>query len=127
MNRQYIDVNTSKYTISTQYRSVEMYFPTIYTNIWDVLIAVPLVLIVTQILKILLQIKSVFVPTIAIVLGLLLAIFISHKYDLLAGICMGFFYGNAAIGNYAALKTSLNLYKKRKLKKLATSNHTMQS
>ncbi|KGR73535.1 hypothetical protein [Ureibacillus manganicus] len=100
-----------------------MYFPTIYTNIWDVLIAVPLILILTQIIKMIFKIKPVFVPTVPVVLGLLLAIFVSHKYDLLAGIFMGFFYGYSAIGNYASFKTAFNAYKKRKLKKSATYNY----
>lgn len=93
-----------------------MDFPTIYTNIWDVLIAVPFIMILTQLLKKLLHIKSIFVPSLAIVLGLLLSIFISHSYNLLAGIVMGWFYGYGAIGSYASLKTSIIAYRKRKLK-----------
>ncbi|HWL24474.1 MAG TPA: hypothetical protein VNR38_12105 [Ureibacillus sp.] len=98
-----------------------MYFPTIHTNIWDVLIAVPIILILTQILKLSLQIKPIYVPTIAIILGLLLAIFISHRYDLLAGIFMGWFYGYGAIGSYASLKTTINAYRRRKLKKMEST------
>ena len=94
-----------------------MDFPTIYSNIWDVLFAVPLILILTQLLKKLLHIKPIFVPTLAIVLGLLLAIFVSHKYNLFAGIIMGWFYGYGAIGSYASLKTAIITYRKRKLKK----------
>ncbi|SOC39896.1 hypothetical protein [Ureibacillus acetophenoni] len=102
-----------------------MVFPTIYTNIWDVLLAIPFVMILTQITKMIFHIKSFFVPTLSIVIGLLLSIFISHNYDLLAGIFMGFVYGYGAIGNYASMKTSYNAYRKRKSKKFAAYNHTM--
>lgn len=92
-----------------------MDFPTIYTSIWDVLIAVPFIMILTQLLKKLLHIKSVFIPTLAIVLGLLLSIFISHSYNVFAGMVMGWFYGYGAIGSYASLKTSINALRKRKI------------
>ncbi|CAM5215716.1 putative protein OS=Ureibacillus acetophenoni OX=614649 GN=SAMN05877842_106175 PE=4 SV=1 [Ureibacillus acetophenoni] len=92
-----------------------MDFPTIYTSIWDVLIAVPFIMILTQLLKKLLHIKSIFVPTLAIVLGLLLSIFISHSYNVFAGMVMGWFYGYGAIGSYASLKTSISALRKRKI------------
>jgi hypothetical protein len=84
-----------------------MDFPTIHTNFWDAVIAVPLIMIFTEILKVLLKIPKKFVPTIALIFGLVISIFISHKHHLVAGIFMGWFYGYAAIGSYASLKTAL--------------------
>ena len=84
-----------------------MDFPTIHTNFWDVLIAVPLIMIFTQIIKVFLKVPRKFVPTIALILGLGISIFISHRYNLVAGIFMGWFYGYAAIGSYASLKTTI--------------------
>lgn len=86
-------------------------FPIIYTNVWDSLWAVPVVIIVTEIMKKLLPIRPQYVSTIATIIGLLISIFISHPHDLLAGIFMGFFYSGAAIGSYASLKTSLRAYR----------------
>ncbi|WP_226670302.1 phage holin family protein [Metabacillus litoralis] len=84
-----------------------MDFPTIQTNFWDAIVAVPLVMLLTQIIKIISKINKKYIPTIALVLGLLISIFISHRQDIIAGIFMGWFYGYAAIGSYAALKTNL--------------------
>ncbi len=84
-----------------------MDFPSIHTNFWDAVIAVPVVLIVTQLFKTIFHIKKLYVPTAAIVFGLLISIFISHPHHLWTGIFMGFFYGYAAIGSYASLKTSI--------------------
>ncbi|MCM3768492.1 hypothetical protein [Neobacillus niacini] len=84
-----------------------MDFPTIQTNFWDAVIAVPLIMIITEILKVILKIPKKFVPTIALILGLSISIFISHRHHLVAGIFMGWFYGYAAIGSYASLKTAL--------------------
>ncbi|WP_066303689.1 hypothetical protein [Bacillus sp. FJAT-29814] len=84
-----------------------MDFPTIHTNFWDAVIAVPLIMIITEILKVILKIPKKFVPTIALILGLSISIFISHRHHLVAGIFMGWFYGYAAIGSYASLKTAL--------------------
>lgn len=86
---------------------VRLDFSTIHTNIWDAVIAIPVIMILTQLLKKLLHIPSKFVPTIAVILGLFISIFISHKGDLTSGIFMGFFYGYAAIGSYASLKTTV--------------------
>lgn len=91
-------------------------FPIIHTNFWDAIIAVPVVVIVTQIIKFILPIPRVFVPTIANIIGLIISIFYAHKGDISAGIFMGFFYGNAAVGVYASMKTSWIAYKKRKKK-----------
>jgi len=90
-----------------------MDFPTIHTNFWDAVIAIPVIMIITQLLKIFLHIPSKFVPTVALALGLIISIFISHRHSLLAGIFMGWFYGYAAIGNYAALKTTIINFRKK--------------
>ncbi|KIL50603.1 hypothetical protein KP78_06040 [Jeotgalibacillus soli] len=46
-------------------------------------------------------------------MGLLISVFISHRGHLVAGIFMGWFYGYAAIGSYASLKTSIVSYLKK--------------
>lgn len=91
-----------------------MNFPIIHTNFWDALIAIPLIMILTQLLKIYFKIPNKFVPLVALLVGLIISIFISHRHNLVAGIFMGWFYGYAAIGNYAALKTSLVAYRNKK-------------
>ncbi|PFG14683.1 hypothetical protein [Bacillus sp. es.036] len=94
-----------------------MTFPVIHTNFWDAVLAVPLVMILTQLIKIFTPIPRTFVPTLAIILGLLISVFYSHRHHFVAGLFMGYFYGYAAIGNYASLKTSfLALQKKRRKK-----------
>lgn len=92
-------------------------FPIIRTNFWDATIAVPIVLILTQIIKLTLPIPKVFIPTIASIVGLIISIFFSHKGNLSAGIFMGLFYGNAAVGVFSSLKLSYITYKKRKHRK----------
>ncbi|MEH7013560.1 hypothetical protein V7087_22590 [Neobacillus niacini] len=82
-----------------------MDFPTIHTNFWDAVIAVPVVMILTQLLKLFLKVPKKFIPTVALIVGLSISIFISHRHDLIAGLFMGLFYGYAAIGSYASLKT----------------------
>ncbi len=94
-----------------------MTFPVIHTNFWDAILAIPLVMILTQLIKILTPIPRTFVPTLAIILGLLISVFYSHPHHLVAGIFMGYFYGYAAIGNYASLKTTLLALKNRKRNK----------
>jgi len=59
-------------------------------------------------------IKPKYVPAIALAFGLFISIFISHKHNFLAGVFMGFFYGYAAIGNYASLKTTIKSIKNKK-------------
>lgn len=86
-------------------------FPIIHTNIWDSLWAVPVIIVLTEIIKIMLPIRPQYVPTIAAAIGLIISIFISHPQDLYAGIFMGFFYSGAAIGSYASLKTSIRAYR----------------
>lgn len=90
-----------------------MEFPIIHTNIWDGVIAVPLIVIVTQLFK-LFPIPRQYFPTIASILGFSISIFYSHRHNLPAGIFMGGFYSAAAIGAYSSLKTSWNAFKKNK-------------
>ncbi|KAB2330186.1 hypothetical protein F7731_20600 [Cytobacillus depressus] len=90
-----------------------MDFPTIHTNFWDAVIAIPAIMIITQVIKVVFKIPKKFVPLVAIFLGYGISIFISHRYHLFAGIFMGYLYGYAAIGTYASLKTSLLAFRKR--------------
>ncbi len=90
-----------------------MNFPIIHTNFWDAVIAIPVIIIITQIIKIIFKTQSKYVPLIALLLGLLISVFISHRHHLIAGLFMGWFYGYAAIGNYSALKASLMAYRKK--------------
>jgi hypothetical protein len=87
-------------------------FPTIHTNFWDAVIAVPTVMIITQLLKIFLKMPKKFVPFVALLLGFFISIFISHSGNLVAGVFMGYFYGYGAIGSYASLKTSILTFRK---------------
>ncbi|RHW41315.1 hypothetical protein D1B31_09455 [Neobacillus notoginsengisoli] len=91
-----------------------MEFPVIHTNIWDVIIAVPAIIGITQLLKLYFKISKPIVPTIALAAGLLLSVLVSHQYSVLSGLFMGWFYGYAAIGSYAAMKTSWKAYRKEK-------------
>ncbi|BCB05546.1 hypothetical protein [Bacillus sp. KH172YL63] len=84
-----------------------MDFPTIHTNFWDAVMAIPIIMAVTQLIKLFFKPPAFLIPNIAVTLGLLISIFISHKGHLPTGVFMGFFYGYAAIGNYASLKTTL--------------------
>lgn len=77
----------------------------------------PVVMIITQLIKKMYHIKPFWVPTIALVVGLFISIFISHRHNLLAGLFMGWFYGYAAMGSYASLKTSYLTYKQKKRRK----------
>lgn len=90
-----------------------MDFPTIQTNFWDAIIGVPIVIVLTQLLKLLFKIKSKYVPILALGLGLCFSIFISHPHHLFAGIFMGWFYGYAAIGSYASLKTGVLTFRNK--------------
>jgi hypothetical protein len=90
-----------------------MDFPTIHTNFWDAVIAVPAVIIITQLMKLFLKIPRIFIPTVAQIIGLSISIFISHRGYLSAGIFMGWFYGSAAIGSYASLKTTILAFRTR--------------
>lgn len=90
-----------------------MNFPIIHTNFWDAVIAIPVIIIITQIIKILFRVQSKYVPLTALILGLLISVFISHRHHFIAGLFMGWFYGYAAIGNYAALKTAIISYRSK--------------
>ena len=48
-----------------------MDFPTIHTNFWDAVIAVPSVMIITQMIKMFLKVPKKFIPTIALIIGLI--------------------------------------------------------
>jgi Phage holin family Hol44, in holin superfamily V len=96
-----------------------MDFPTIHTNFWDAVIAVPSVMIITQMIKMLLKVSKKFIPTIALIIGLIFSIFISHRESFIAGIFMGWFYGYGAIGSYASLKTTLISFRNRRRRKYA--------
>lgn len=89
-----------------------MDFPTIHTNFWDAVIAVPVVMVITQLIKLFLKVPRKFVPTIALIIGLAISVFIAHRHSLIAGIFMGWFYGYSAIGSYASLKTTIQAYRK---------------
>lgn len=89
-------------------------FPVIYTNIWDAVIAVPTVVILTQVIKMLLPIKPIYIPSIANLVGLIISIFFAHRGNLSAGIFMGLFYGNAAVGVYSSIKTTIRSLKSSK-------------
>jgi hypothetical protein len=91
-----------------------MDFPTIHTNFWDAVIAVPLVLIVTQLIKVFLHVPKKFIPYIALVVGLLISVLFSHRHSFIAGIFMGWFYGYAAIGSYSSLKTTVIAFRNKK-------------
>ncbi|RDU34965.1 hypothetical protein DRW41_20320 [Neobacillus piezotolerans] len=90
-----------------------MDFPVIYTNVWDTLIAVPAIMIITQILKLYFRMPKQFVPAVAVISGFLFSVLVSHPSSLLAGLFMGWFYGYAAIGNYAAMKSAWKAFRKK--------------
>ena len=90
-----------------------MDFPTVHTNFWDAVIAVPIVLILTQLLKVFFKIKKVYVPSLALGIGLIISVFISHRHDWVAGLFMGWFYGYGAIGSYASLKTTILAFRRK--------------
>ena len=92
-----------------------MDFPTIHTNFWDAVIAVPVVMILTQVIKKAFKIQKKYVPLVATILGYAISIFISHRGDLIAGIIMGYFYGYAAIGSYVTLKNSIKALNRNSL------------
>ncbi|MFK2825336.1 hypothetical protein QYG89_06500 [Bacillus sp. B190/17] len=91
-----------------------MEFPTIHTNFWDAVIAVPVVMILTQLIKVFFKTRKTFVPFVALLIGLFISVFISHRGHIVAGLFMGWFYGYAAVGSYASLKTSIIAYLNKK-------------
>lgn len=86
-------------------------FPVIHTNVWDAIWGIPVVILLTWVVKKIFNVKSAYVPSIATILGLAISIFISHRENLSAGIFMGFIYGGVAVGTYASLKTSIRAYR----------------
>ncbi|MEH7549579.1 MULTISPECIES: hypothetical protein [Bacillaceae] len=91
-----------------------MDFPSIQMNFWDAVFAIPMIMVLTQFIKVYFKIPKWFVPTIAVLFGLGISIFISHKHSLISGLFMGWFYGYAAIGSYASLKTNIVAYRNKK-------------
>ncbi|CAM4020427.1 hypothetical protein [Mesobacillus zeae] len=86
-------------------------FPIVHTNFWDAVIAVPLVVLLTQICKWLLNIPKPYIPAVANVFGLIISIFFAHRNNLWTGTFMGFFYGNAGVGFYSSIKTQIKAYR----------------
>jgi len=82
-------------------------------NFWDAVFAIPAIILLTQCVKVFFKLPKWFVPTIALIFGLGISIFISHKHSIIAGVFMGWFYGYAAIGSYASLKTNLTAYRNK--------------
>lgn len=66
------------------------YFPLIHTNIWDAVIGVPVVLCVTQLIKVFCRVPGIFVPTIALAAGNVVSIVFGHHEHVYAGILWGF-------------------------------------
>jgi hypothetical protein len=93
-------------------------FPTIHTNFWDAVIAVPVIIVLTQLLKIFLKVRRNFVPIVALLIGLFISVFISHRHNIVAGLFMGWFYGYAAVGSYASIKTSLKSFRDKNNKNI---------
>ncbi|RLQ95442.1 hypothetical protein [Falsibacillus albus] len=88
-----------------------MEFPTIHTNFWDAVLAIPVIIAATQFIKLTGKLPRKYVPALALFLGLVISIFYSHKGHLIAGLFMGYFYGYAAIGTYSSLKTTLTTWR----------------
>lgn len=91
-------------------------FPAIQTNFWDAVFAIPIIIVLTQLIKLYFKLPKWFVPTIALLFGLGISIFISHKHNTLGGIFMGWFYGYAAIGTYASLKSNIISFRNKQKK-----------
>ncbi|TLS36744.1 hypothetical protein [Pseudalkalibacillus caeni] len=91
-----------------------MEFPTIHTNIWDAVLAIPVVMILTELIKLFTTVPRFYLPTVAVIFGLAISIFYSHPGNLVAGIFMGFFYGYAAIGSYSSLKVTIETLRAKK-------------
>ncbi|MGO5676072.1 hypothetical protein ACTOTM_23895 [Bacillus subtilis] len=84
-----------------------------HTNFWDTVIAVPIIILITQILNIIENPQN-FVPSVALITGLVISVFISHRHSLFSGVFMGWFYGYAAIGSYSSLKTTILSFRQTK-------------
>ncbi|WP_438314333.1 hypothetical protein [Sporosarcina sp. FA9] len=87
--------------------------PTIHTNIWDAIWAIPAILLVLIILKTIFKLSESWFSTVATATGLFLSIFISHRGNLPAGIFMGLFYGSAAMGAIYSVKTWYMSYRNK--------------
>lgn len=88
-------------------------FPVIHTNIWDAVWAIPVILVVIILLKVLFKLPETWFSTAATVTGLILSVFISHPGNLIAGIFMGFFYGGAASGTIYSMKIWFIAYREK--------------
>lgn len=88
-------------------------FPIIHTNIWDAVWAIPLLLGIVLLLRILFKLPEVWFSTTTTVSGLIVSILISHPGNLAAGIFMGFFYGGAASGTIYSMKVSFRAYRRK--------------
>lgn len=77
--------------------------PTIHTKLWDAVIAIPVIIIITYS-----TFKSIFACPVKYVLliDLVIALLISSSI-----VFMGWFYGYAANGNQVALKTTIISFK----------------
>ncbi|WP_228548385.1 hypothetical protein [Sporosarcina obsidiansis] len=86
-------------------------FPVIHTNIWDAIWAVPVVLVLLLLAKLLFKIRSSWLSTVSTFTALLLSIFITHPGNLSAGIFMGLFYSGAAMGVIYSIKQTFYAYR----------------
>ena len=86
-------------------------FPVIHTNIWDAVWAIPVIVVVIILIKALFKVPSSWLSTVAVAIGLIISIFISHWGNLSAGIFMGFFYGAAAVGAIYSMKNSFKAFR----------------
>ncbi|WP_203247437.1 hypothetical protein [Sporosarcina beigongshangi] len=88
-------------------------FPVIHTNIWDAFWAIPAILLIILLLRVLFKLPESWFSTVATFIGLILSIFISHPGNLPAGIFMGFFYGAAASGTIYSMKVWYKSYREK--------------
>ncbi|MBH0155260.1 hypothetical protein IHV10_02715 [Fictibacillus sp. 5RED26] len=88
-------------------------FPVVHTNFWDAIIAVPIIILVLITLKVLFPKLRTWLNSIANVLGLFISIVFAHPGNLWAGIFIGVFYGNAAIGVYFSYLISIEAFRNR--------------
>ncbi|MGA4721104.1 hypothetical protein [Fictibacillus nanhaiensis] len=89
-------------------------FPVVHTNFWDAIVAVPIIIFFLILLKMFFPQLRTWLPTIANILGLFISIVFAHHGNLWAGIFMGVFYGNAAIGVYFSYLISFRAFRNRK-------------
>ena len=89
-------------------------FPLIQTNFWDGVIAVPIVMVLTQVCKMVWKVPKYFIPFFALVIGLAISLFFSHPNHFWGALFMGYFYGYGAIGTYSSLKNSWKAFRNDK-------------